>query len=207
MRALLVFLVLANLGFLFWTLSPHAQSERDPARASREVHPQAITISPVQATGAGSVNTVCLVSGPYTASEIGLLEVAVSSVASPGSWTKVSTARPGQWVLYLGPFADKESLARKEKELKRNGVSYELVTERGQLDLGFLLGRFGTLEAANAELENGSGKALLRTARVVNLVLAETDYTLRIEAANAVTEKRLRSIKLGLIKPFEVCPP
>ncbi len=205
MRALLVLLMLANLGFLSWTLSPYAQAERDPTRAAREVHPQAVTLIPVLALAPGTGSTICLESGPYQASEIGLVEVAVSSVALPGSWARVSAARAGQWAVYLGPFADKESLARKEQEVIRTSVPFELITERGPLDLGFLLGRFADPGAATAALESLSRKAPLRNARVVSLAPSQAGFMLRIASANANIEKRLRSIKVGVIKPFEVC--
>lgn len=207
MRALLVVLVLANLGFLSWTMSPYSQTQRDPTRASREVSPQAITLSPVIAVASEPGNTICLESGPYQVNEIGLVEVAVSSVALPGSWTKVSGGRAGQWVIYLGPFADKESLGRKEQEISRANVPFELIAERGAFDLGFLLGRFASAEAANTALEGLSRKAPLRNARVVNLTPAQSGFMLRIAAANAVIEKRLRAIKAGQIKPFEPCAP
>ncbi len=217
MRFLLTFLIVAlitlNLGFFAWTrgvldgligVGP-STGDRDPMRVTREVRPEAVKITPLNGKAPAAVDAACLESGPYSPGDVALAEVGVSSVAPPGTWSNMRRDRAGQWVVYLGPIADKETLARKEEEVKRTRVPFETITERGELDLGFLLGRFDVLKDANAALERLARQAPLRNARVVTLVQPTTEHVLRIESASAAIAQRLQALKGGVLKPFVPC--
>lgn len=121
-------------------------------------------------------------------------------------WTNLRQERAGQWVVYLGPFADKESLAPKVAELKRAKVSFEVIKETGDLGHGFVLGRFSRLSEATAILNQLSPQAVLRNARVVNLVQPATVHVLRIEAASSALGRRLAGLNVSAVKPFVACP-
>lgn len=204
MRFVLILIVVLNLTYFAWSLG-HTTGDRDPERATREVHPEAVNITPVQSTATAQPDGVCLESGPYSPGDVALAEVGVSSVASPGTWANLRQDRAGQWVVYLGPFPDKETLARKEEEVKRTRVPFEAITERGELDLGFLLGRYPLLSEANAALDRLSRQVPLRNARVVTLVPPTTEHRLRFESASGAIAQRLQALKGGVLKPFVPC--
>lgn len=212
MRFLVVFLLVANLAFFAWSrglldVIPGVSSlgDREPERLLREQRPDAVKVAPASAVKGAANTTACLESGPYSPGDASYAEVAISSIVPPGVWTNLRQERAGQWVVYLGPFADKESLARKEVEVKRTKVSFDVVKERGDLDYGFVLGRFSQLSEANAALEQLSPQAVLRNAHVVNLVQPATVHVLRIEAASAALGQRLAGLNVSAVKPFAAC--
>lgn len=214
MRFVVAFLLVANLVFLGWTqgaldqvLGLRSTGDREPERMAREVRPEAVTVMvPRVASGAVSAEeTTCLESGPYSPAEVAQAEVGLSSALSPGLWANLRQDRPGQWVVYLGPFSDQEALARKEEEVKRTRVPYEAINERGELDYGLSLGRFGHLSEANAALDLLSQQAALRNARVVNLVQPTSAHVLRVDAASRAVAQRLQNLRGTAVKPFVPC--
>lgn len=213
MRFLVAFLLAANLAFFAWSrglldVIPGVSSlgDREPERLLREQRPDAVKVAPVSAAPGPAGGTACLESGPYSSGEVSSAEVAISSRVPPGMWTNLRQERAGQWVVYLGPFADKESLAPKVAELKRAKVSFEVIKETGDLGHGFVLGRFSRLSEATAILNQLSPQAVLRNARVVNLVQPATVHVLRIEAASSALGRRLAGLNVSAVKPFVVCP-
>jgi hypothetical protein len=167
--------------------------------------PDAVKFTPVSSPVAAKDGVACLESGPYASAEASKAEVALATVASAGLWANVRQERPGVWVVYLGPFPDKESLARKEPEVKRTKVPFEAVRERGDLDFGFVLGRFDRLAEADNALAKLSEQAALRNAHVVNLVQPAAFHVLRVPAASSALAQRLALIKGGVLKPFAPC--
>jgi hypothetical protein len=214
LRLLLALMVVANLLFLAWSqgaldriIGVSSLGDREPERMGREVNPDAVNVilPPQAASGAAAGETACLESGPYSPAEVALAEVGLSAVISPGSWVNLRQDRPGEWVVYLGPFADPEALARKEEEVKRTRVPYEAIKERGELDYGLSLGRHGQLSEANAALARLSQQAPLRNARVVNLRQPATAHVLRVEAAGSAVALRLQGLADPAVKPFASC--
>jgi len=212
LRFLVAFLLAANLAFFAWSrglldVIPGVSSmgDREPGRLLREQRPEAVKVAPASAAQGPADGTACLESGPYAPGEVSSAEVAISSMVPPGLWANLRQERAGQWVVYLGPFADKESLAPKEAELKRTKVSFEVIKEKGDLDYGFVLGRFNRLSEASATLEQLSPQAVLRKAHVVNLVQPATVHVLRIEAASSALGRRLAGLNVSAVKPFVAC--
>ncbi len=216
MRWLLALTVVANLLFFAWTqgsldwlVGARAIGDREPERMAREVRPDAVKVTPMSsAPGTGRDDAVCLESGPYSPNEVAPAEVALSVLVPPGTWSNLRQERPGQWIVYLGPLADKEALARKEDEVKRLQVPYEAIKERGELDYGLSLGRFARLNEANAALDRLAQQPALRNARVVTLVQPTAVHVLRIEAASAAVAQRLQEQegKSSALKAFATCP-
>lgn len=208
MRFLLALILVVNVAFFAWTrgwLGPSSLGDREPDRMRFSYQPDAVKFTPVNSAVAAKDGAACLESGPYDADEVSKAEVALSTVASAGLWANLRQERPGVWVVYLGPFPDKESLARKESEVKRAKVPFEAIRERGDLDFGFILGRFGLLEEADDALAKLSGQAVLRNAHVVNLVQPAAFHVLRVQAASPALAQRLALIKGGVLKPFAPC--
>lgn len=202
-------MVAANVAFFGWTrdwLGFGALGDREPDRMRFSYQPDAVEFTPVNSTVTAKDSAACLESGPYASAEVASAEVALATVAPAGLWASLRQERPGVWVVYLGPFPDNDSLARKEPEVKRTKVPFEVVRERGDLDFGFILGRFGRFEEANAALAKLSDQAALRSARVVNLVQPEAFHVLRVPAARPALAQRLALIKGGVLKPFGPCP-
>lgn len=212
MRWLLVATITLNVLFFAWTqgaldrvVGARSMGDREPERMAREVRPDAVKVTPLaSASNAARDEAICLESGPYSTAEVAPAEVALSGLVSPGSWVNLRQERPGQWIVYLGPFPDQETLASKEAEVKRTKVPYEAIKERGELDYGLSLGRFGRLNEANAALDRLSQQPALRNARVVTLVQPSAAHVLRIEAASAAVTPRLQEGKPPL-KPFVAC--
>jgi hypothetical protein len=209
-RIVLAVLLLANVIFLAWgqgildrLIGVSSIGDRDPARMAREIRPNAVQVKPLPA--APTDDAACLESGPYSPGEVASAEVQLASLVSPGLWRNVRQERPGQWIVYLGPFPDKEVLAQKEEDVKRTGVAYEAINERGELDYGLSLGRFGRLSEANAALDRLAQQPVLRHARVVNLVQPSAAHVLRLEAASAALTQRLQAAGMPVLKPFANC--
>ena len=214
MRFLVAFLLVANLAFFAWSRGAlevipgvSSQGDREPERLLREQRPDAVKVGPANSGKGATRGAVCLESGPYLPGEASSAEVAIATIVPPGLWANLRQERAGQWVVYLGPFADKESLTREEVELKRAKVSFEVIKEPGDLDYGFVLGRFSQLSEANASLELLSQQAALRKAHVVNLVQPATVHVLRIEAASSALGQRLAGLNASAVKPFAACQP
>jgi hypothetical protein len=209
LRFLLALILVANVAFFGWTrdwLGLSSLGDREPDRMRFSYQPDAVEFKPVNSTVTAKDRAACLESGPYASAEVSKAEVALATVAPAGLWANLRQERPGVWVVYMGPFPDKESLARKEPEVKRTKVPFEVIRERGDLDFGFILGRFGRFKEADEAQAKLSDQAALRSAHVVNLVQSAAFHVLRVQAASPALAQRLALIKGSVLKPFGPCP-
>lgn len=216
LRLLLLALILANLGFYSWTqgwldgmVGARAIGDREPERLARQVRPETVQILPPEGAASNlSGTTACLEAGPFNATELAAANAALKLAlpnAADGSWAEVKIDTPGTWIVYMGKFVDTEGLAKKEQELKRLKLDFELVRAPPALDRGLSLGRFDVRAAADTALERFTQQGV-RTARVVELAAPGSATVLRAARADEALAAQLLALKAaGLGKGFVAC--
>ena len=217
LRLVLLALIVANLGFYSWTqgwldsvVGARATGDREPERLARQVRPETVVILPPEAAASASTSAApaCLEAGPFSATELAAANAALKQAlpnAAEGSWVEVRTDTPGAWIVYMGKFVDTEGLTKKEQELKRLRLDFEVVRAPPALDRGLSLGRFDVRAAADAALERFTLQGV-RTARVVELTAPGTATMLRAARADEALVAQLLALKAGgLGKGFVAC--
>lgn len=233
LRFLVLVLVLANAGFYAWSqgllrswgLAPQEQSE--PQRLAQQIRPEALrllgtpnpAVPPAAAPAAASVAAAPVAPTLTTAAvpavrgeclQAGVLEEAqaeawrkAASALPPGSWNLERNPIAGRWMVYMGPFADADALAKKRTELRTREVSFD--RPGSALEPGLSLGRFSTEEAAQRGLANLNNKGV-RTARVVVERPEAMGYTLRLPLVDAPLRAQLAKLEPILAgKPLRSC--
>jgi len=221
MRWIVAFLLVANLGVYAWNHGwldgaaggPHAQ--REPERLQRQVHPEVVHLLAPQAAAvamaaasdasAGAAAGSCLEAGPFADAELALAEEALRSTGlPPGRWQAPILERAGIWLVYMGRFADRDTLARKASELDRIRVGHEPVTQPPELAPGLSLGRFDDRAAADAALAHLVQRGV-HTARVVQAQPPVTLHLLRVDPAEPALAGPLQALKLPAGAGFRPC--
>ncbi len=195
-------MVVANVAFFSWSrgwLGSSSLGDREPDRANFSYQPDAVRVTPVISSAP------CFESGPYSSSELAQAELALAGVAPVGAWVTQRQERKGLWVVYLGPFPDVDALSKKEPDLRRAKIAYEVIRDRGDLDIGFVLGRFARLEEANEALGKLADQASIRNATVVNLVQPASVHVVRVQGPSPALAQRLTTLEAGPLKPFAAC--
>ena len=103
---------------------------------------------------------------------------------APGSWQTLSTEDSGAFMVYMGRYADRETLQRKLDEIKRMKLEAEELRGKPELQPGLNLGRFDQRAEADAALAKLVQRGA-RSARVVTLRAAQSQILLRLPAADA----------------------
>jgi hypothetical protein len=217
LRLVLLALILANLGFYSWTqgwldgvVGVRATGDREPERLARQVRPETVVILPPEAAASSSVAAapVCLEAGPFSSTELVAANAALKQAlpnAAEGSWAEVKTETPGAWIVYMGKFVDTEGLTKKEQELKRLKLDFEVVRTPPSLDRGLSLGRFDVRAAADAALERFTQQGV-RTARVVEISPPGSATVLRAARADEALAAELAALKASSLgKGFVAC--
>ena len=221
LRALIAALLLANIAFFVWSqgwldgyTSVRSTGDREPERLQRQVRPELIRILPASAgagpgappAGLAATSTVaCREAGPFSDAEIGPAQAAAQAALPVESWVVVRTDQPGSWIVYMGRYADREALTRKEDELKRRRAPYDVITEPAALAPGLSLGRFEQRAAAITALEQFTQQGI-RTARVVELAPASSRHLLRVARADEAMSARLSALKSDALgRGFTAC--
>ena len=215
LRALVFALLIANLAFYAWSrgwlddvVGLRAQSQREPERLARQVRPEVIRILTPQAVAAAAsaaeARLQCLEAGPFGAANLSAAEAALASVLPSGTWTRVTSEAPPLWIVYMGRYSV-ESLARKQEELNRIKVPFELLKNAPGLEPGLSLGRFADHDAADEALARFAQRGI-HTARLVELSKPQTTHSLRVERANAELAAKVAGLKLDALgKGFAAC--
>lgn len=210
LRALIVALLLANLAFFAWTrgwldtvVGVRPTGDREPERVLLQVRPELIRILP--ASSAAPVLLACFEAGPFTDAEIGAAETRARAELPVGSWATAKTEQPGTWLVYMGRYASREALTKKEDELKRRRAPYEEISAPPALAPGLSLGRFEQREAAATALAQFTQQGI-QTARVVELAPASNRHMLRVEKADATLSAQLVAMPADTLgKGFAAC--
>jgi len=211
LRALVAVLVLANLVFWAWStgalesLGLVPASERDPARMSQQIRPDAVRVlapaaaaSALRPASAPLIATApvsaCLEAGPFALSEIEAAEQALAAAAlAEARWVRVGIDLPAQFAVLLGPFDSRNALQKKRDEIARLKLPIEELEVPGAVPQpGLALGRYDSRIAADAALAS-FGKAGVRSAKVVVLRPAGSESRIRVESASPVQAALLRA--------------
>jgi len=219
LRALAALLIVANLAFWAWSagalegigLAP--ARERDPARLSQQVRPDAVRALPPAAAqaalGAASAASapadaaratlLCLEAGPFAPAALEAAERALAAAALPdGTWVRTTHEVAAQYAVVLGPYGNREVLQRKREELGRLHLAFEALDLPGDgvnatPQAGIALGRYDNRGAAEAALAS-LGERGVRTARVTLLKPASSESRLRVESAPPALAEQLRGL-------------
>lgn len=141
--------------------------------------------------------SACLEAGPFAETELPAAERALRAAAlPPGAWTTaVKIERKGSFLVYMGRYADRAALLRKQDELKRLKLNAEELRDAPELQPGLSLAHFADKTAAEAELARLVQRGL-RSAKVVTLTPPVSVAMLRIPAADAALRARLDALRL-----------
>jgi len=221
LRALIAALLLANLGFYAWSqgwlddiVGVRAAGDHEPERLTRQVRPDTVRIlaagSAIDAASAAAVATApptfaCLEAGPFGDAELSAAQTAAQSGLPGVTLADVKVEKPAVWLVYMGRYATRDAMTKKEDELKRRNTPFDEVREPAALAPGLSLGRFGDRAAATRALDNLSQQGV-HTARVVELTPASSSHVLRLERADSTLAAQATGLKLaGLGKGFAAC--
>jgi hypothetical protein len=211
LRALVIALLVANLAFYGWSqgwfdalTGVRARGDREPERLAAQVEPDSVVV--LSALGAGVVGApACLEAGPFSDAPAAAAEAALQGAVPNAGWTDVRSEKPGAWLVYMGSYPDRETLLRKEEEIRRVRAEFEEVAVPTEGDFGLSLGRFDDRGAAERALLQAQQRGI-RTARVVQLYPASTTHRLRIERAEPAVAAQLAALKSeALGKGFAAC--
>ena len=199
-----------------------AASQREPERLQRQVNPGAVQIlSPSAASAAlsaaaasaaqtaaaasSAAATACLEAGPLGPGDTDAAERRLRDAGlAAGSWLAQITEDRGAFLLYMGRYAERETLLAKQEQLKRLKVDAEELRNTPAWQPGLDLGRFDNKPGADEALASLVQRGV-RTARVVTLRPAQRLTLLRLPAADVALRARLAGVRLGGGAGFVAC--
>jgi hypothetical protein len=223
LRSLALLLLLANalllaaLAGLFDGVG--GTKEREPERLQRQHQPGLVTILGPQAASAALVAAsaqaaaasgadaalACMEAGPFSAADAATAERTLREAGlAAGAWQVQRSDDSGAFMVYMGRYADRETLQRKLAELKRLKLDGEDLRSPPELQPGISLGRFDSQDSANAAMAQMAQRGL-RTARVIVLRQAQSRTVLRVPAADALLRARLAGLQLPSGPGFLPC--
>lgn len=151
---------------------------------------------------------LCLETGPLgdAAAATAARELAQAGVPA-GAWVDTRRELPGRWIVYMGRYADRESLQRKVDELKRLDLAPVELKSPADLAPGLALGEFGASGDAQARLDKLQSRGV-RTARVVQLPSPGAEHRLRADRVEPATAEKLAALgsKNGATR-WQTCAP
>lgn len=162
---------------------------------------------PAGSASAPASAAACLEAGPFTPAELVTAEAALKPMLASGAWAQRKASTGGEWMIYMGPYPDREAIDRKKAELSRirGGVPQEELTSPPELARGLALGRFPSPSAANATLAQYRLRGI-RTARVVQSSSGTPVVYLRVPQADATVATQLAALKPPGGRSFSPCP-
>ncbi len=208
LRLFVVLLILANAAFFAWTqgylapvgLAPVTQTE--PARMDAQIKPEALRL--LSNTEAGRMETSvnapaklaeCLQSPLLTDNLASNVRTALEALPA-GSWALETTDEPGSWIVYMGPYKNADTLAKKKSELRGLGISYDTPQREGLLP-GISLGGHASQAEANQAL-NDLRKKGARSARVAQEVAPVKGQLLRLPVVDDALRAQLEPVRTAL---------
>jgi len=216
LRALVVLLIVANLGFWAWTqgwlddvVGVRAGGDREPERLAQQVRPEVVRILTPQAVAAAASaaesRQVCLEAGPFDANQIGAAESALASTLPSGTWTRSTVEQPARWIVYMGRYPNRDAMQKKKDELARLRIPADEVSGAPDLEPGLALGRFSDRDGADSALAQFVLRGI-HTARVAQLARPSTAHMLRVEHADSELAAKVSGLKLDALgKGFTAC--
>jgi hypothetical protein len=228
LRLAVLVLLLANAGYYAWSqgllrswgLGPESESE--PQRMEQQIAPDNLRVLPPArpstppappasapaaapaspAAAASAEPLACLQAGVFDTRQADAMRAALAPWPE-GSWAMEPTPITGRWMVYMGRFADEETVAKKRAELRALKIGYD--RPGAALEPGLSLGRFSTEEAAQRGLGQLASQGV-RTARVVQERADAPGYTLRLPAVGDALRPRLDALQPALAgKTLRAC--
>jgi hypothetical protein len=221
MRALFLFLVLANLGFFAWSryFAPE-DAAVDLAPLGRQIEPEKLRIlrpgevpiasasrkppasAPVAAAPAASAPPVAPLAAPVSCMEWGSFTLADAPKAEKVLEPLSLGARLGQrrteelagWWVFIPPQANRQTALKKAAELKTLGVTdYFIVSDEGEFHWALSLGVFRSRDAAQFRLLK-LRELGVRTARLGPRETMVPKVWLQVKGVDPALEARLKDI-------------
>ena len=146
--------------------------------------------APVASAAAGGE---CLQAGLFSEVQANALRPRLQSTLPDGSWAFSPAVKPGRWIIYMGPYANEDLVAKKRSELRARGVKFEPV-QNPRLQPGLALGHFDNKPDADRELARDAERGV-RTARVIQERLEVRGQQLTLPAADAALKAQLEILK------------
>jgi len=227
LRWFVLALLLANLAFWAWSegwfvapLGMGPAVQREPARLARQIQPDSIRVlSPdaVRAAVAGAASAAgvagandaaaarqCFEAGPFAPAALESAEQVLAAAALGSGWIRASREIGAQYSVYIGPLTGRDAVQKKTAELKALKVAFEEVKPPGEREGGLALGRYDTRAEATGALEAFVRRGV-RTARVVVMREANTEWRLRVDNVDAALAEQLRALALPGALTFNPC--
>jgi hypothetical protein len=216
MRSLVALLLLCNLAFFAWgqgwldaVVGARAHGDREPERLAQQVRPELVRVlSPQAAAAAASAaaaRLACLEAGPFDEQGVRAAEGALSATLPSGTWRRHTDEPSARWVVYMGRYANREALQRKEQELGRIRVPFDEMSGAPELEPGLSLGRFADRDAAEAAMDQLAQRGI-HTARIVDLGRSDARHMLRVERADPELAAKVAGLRLDALgKGFSAC--
>ncbi len=142
---------------------------------------------------AGAAPGDCLQAGVFTDVQANALRTRLQASLPDGRWALNPVVEPARWIIYMGRYADEETVAKKRGELRARGVSFEAVQNPG-LNPGLSLGHFETKLDADRELAKDAERGV-RTARVIQERAERRGHRLELPNVDALLKTRLAAFK------------
>lgn len=217
MRALFLFLVLANTAFFAWSryLAP-ADAVTDTAPLTRQIQPDKLRImgpgeqpsaaakpaaaaAPLLVAAAGGAPAgACLEWGSFTLADAPRAEKALEPLALGAQLSQRRTEEVAGWWVYIPPQAEgpgaRQTALKKAAELKALKVEeYFIVADDVPQRWAISLGVFRTAEAANARLAVLKERGV-RSAQVGPRETVVPKIWLQVKGVDGALEARLRDV-------------
>lgn len=208
LRLIVLLLLLANAVFYAWSqgllqpwgVAPAQQAE--PQRLQQQIRPEAVQVLPADELRRVETQVAqaprpaeCLATPLLDDAQVAALRGALQGWPA-GSWSFEPVAEPARWIVYMGPYAGVEQVARKRAELRQRGISFEALANP-QLEPGLSLGSFTTEAAAEQRLGTVADRGV-RTARVVQERPEQRGQRLLLPAVDDSLRPRLAELNAAL---------
>lgn len=215
LRLLVLLVLLANGAYFAWSqghllpLGYAPVSQREPERVTQQIQAQAVRLLSadearrIEAQAAGARPAECLQAGLFDERQTESLRQLLAGWPA-GSWQIDAAVDPARWMIYMGRYADAETLSRKKSELRYLRVLYETLPNPS-MEPGLSLGSFDSQESANQQLAELAKKGV-RTARVVQERPEQRGQRLRLAAVDESLRPRLDELRPLLAgHPLRAC--
>lgn len=169
---------------------PPATPDASPSQGSAPGDSGTGTASPMASHAASTEPARCLQAGPMNEERAAAVRSALAALPA-GSWTMEASDIPGRWMVYMGRFADEETVVKKRTELRALKVPFD--RPGPAFEPGLSLGRFATEEAAQRGLSDLTAHGI-RTARVVQERAAQTSHLLRLPASTEALRSQIAAL-------------
>jgi len=202
-RALFLFLLLANLAFYAWWRYGAPADAADPAPLSRQIEPGKLkVIAPADLPPVSAVKkpatplptAACMEWGSFTVADAPRAEQALEPLALGARLAQRRTEEVAGWWVFIPPQGSRQGALKKASELKDLGVDeYFIVQDDAEHRWALSLGVFRSEEAAQARLAALRTQGV-RTARVGARETAVPKIWLQVKSVDAPLQARLKEI-------------